>query len=119
MTHTVRRLGQADDLLGSGASALNFSYDPATGLSNDPTLPVYLQNLTPGQLQTALNPDTTGSSTLAMSQSVLQQLQTGQGLPCGTPANPTCGPTGGSLSSWVWIAGGAVLIGVLFLGGKR
>lgn len=117
---TVRRLGDASDLMGSGASALNFTFDPATGLSNDPALPVYLQDLTPGQLQIALNPDPSGSNTLTSSQEVITALQTGAGLPCGTAANPTCGPPSTSaIPSWVWIGGGALLLGAVLLGGRR
>jgi hypothetical protein len=118
---TLRRLGDATDLLGSGGSALNYTFDPSTGLSNDPALPVYLQNLTPGQLQTALSPDPSGSNTLASSQAMITALQTGAGLPCGTPANPTCGPAPSQspIPSWIWIGGVALLAGALVLGGRK
>jgi hypothetical protein len=113
--------------IGTGGSALTYSFDPSSGLSNDPALPTYLQNLTPGQLQTALNGQDPSGDLI----SLLQQEQTGTGagyLPCGTAANPTCGPAnGGTLglnlnipgSMWVWVGVTAALGFLLFAGGRR
>jgi hypothetical protein len=92
--------------IGQGGSALDYNFD-ANGLSDDPRLPVYLQSLTPGQLQTALTPDPTGEATLQQSVDSLNAYIS-SGLNCdGT----TCGaniPAGFSLSSipvWLWVAG--------------
>ena len=50
-------------VLGQGGSAASYSFG-TNGLSNDPRLPYYMQNLTPDQLQTALNPDPSGNNAL-------------------------------------------------------
>jgi hypothetical protein len=81
------RLGDVAQM-GSGQSAASFSFDPESGLSSDPKLAYYLQDLTPTQLQQAFDgqaPDLIG---------LLNQETTGTGagtLPCGQPGNP-CGP---------------------------
>jgi hypothetical protein len=110
------------------ASAASYTFDPSTGLSNDPSLPGYMQDLTPSQLQMALNDEDPSASLL----SLINQGITGTGagsLPCGTPDNPTCGPapsTGfggfGSFPAWVWIAAviaGTVLLENSVLGNRR
>jgi hypothetical protein len=107
---------------GDGGSATNYTFDQSTGLSNDPSLAPYLQNLTFSQLQTALN----GQSPNADLSSLLYQDLTATGagsLPCGGTDNPTCGQPGGdgggglpSSSPWLWlgIAGVAILgLGVM------
>lgn len=94
-------------VLGQGGSALDYNFD-ADGLSDDPRLPVYLQSLTPGQLQTALNPDPTGELTF-------QQFTASHDayIAAGTNCDGTdCGanlPTS-SIPTWAWIAGGAALL---------
>ena len=116
MIRTVNRpqrmgLVQAGD--GGTASAYQFT----NGLSNDPQLSYYLQDLTPAQLQVALN----GGDPTADLTSLLNQSQTGTGagvLPCGDPNGPDPNCTGGaplsafglggilpSVPAWVWIAG--------------
>lgn len=101
--------------MGQGGSAFNYTFD-ASGLSNDPQLPLYMQSLTPAQLQTALN----GGDPLPGLIDVTNQLVSGSGLPCGTTASgdPTCAGGAGSgfnlpnlsgIPFWVWLAGGGVL----------
>lgn len=97
--------------LGQGGSALDYTFD-SDGLSNDPRLPTYLQSLTPGQLQTALNPDPTGQMTYQQTLAANDQY-VASGLNCdGTDCGTTI-PTGlnlfPSIPTWAWIAGGAVL----------
>jgi hypothetical protein len=41
--------------IGSGGNALDYHFSPETGLSADPNLAAYLQDLTPSQLQNALD----------------------------------------------------------------
>jgi hypothetical protein len=111
---------------GAGGSAGTYTFD-STGLSNDPRLAYYLQDLTPQQLQTALD----GGDPGPVLQQLLQDDMNGVGLPCGTTASgdPNC--TGGaplsaysglgilsSVPTWVWLAG-AGGIGALVLLGRR
>lgn len=97
--------------LGQGGSALDYTFD-ADGLSNDARLPVYLQSLTPGQLQTALNPDPTGNlayqQTLAANDQYISSGLNCDGTDCGTTIpNPlSLFP---SIPTWAWIVGGGVL----------
>jgi len=126
---TVRRLGVVTS--GSGGNAGDYQFD-ATGLSKDPRLAWYLQDLTPAQLQAALNGEDPSDEVRAL----LEEERTGTGrgwLPCGTAANPTCGPadtgilhslgldlptlpTLPTIPTWVWLAGGGV-IGLIALRG--
>lgn len=104
---------------GDGGYASAYSFDPATGLSNDPQLAYYLQNLTPSQLQTALNG---GDPTADITNLLVQEATaTGAGaLPCGGPNNPSCAPvaTGTGIPSWVlWT--GAGVGALLVIGGLR
>lgn len=101
--------------LGQGGSALNYTFD-ADGLSNDPRLPTYLQSLTPGQLQTALNPDPTGELTYQQTLAANDQY-IASGLNCdGTDCGTTI-PSGGlnlnnlfpSVPTWAWLVGGGLL----------
>jgi hypothetical protein len=98
--------------IGSGVSASNYTFD-SDGLANDPRLPVSLQNLTYGQLQTALSPDPTGENAL---QASLDSLNTSvqSGLDCdGT--NCGAGISTGILSTiptWAWVA---LAAGAVFL----
>lgn len=105
------RLGDADLVQqGAGGNATSYSFD-STGLSNDPSLAPYLQNLTVPQLQTALD----GKSPSADLMDQLNQELTGSGrfsLPCGQPGNP-CDPAqnpppANGVPTWAWYAGGAV-----------
>lgn len=97
---------------GQGGSAASYTF--VDGLSQDPSLAYYLQDLTPAQLQTALD----GRSPTGDIITLLQQEQTATGagyLPCGTPENPNCGPVSGgfsfsSLPTWAWLAGGAFAV---------
>lgn len=111
---TVGRMGALPGSVGIGAggSAGMYSFD-ATGLSDDPQLASYLQDLTPAQLQDALNgvapsPTDMGTTDIATLAS------------CATSYDPTiCGPPASNpLSSllpslnvptWAWIAGAGVL----------
>jgi hypothetical protein len=98
---------------GAGGSAGTYKFDPATGLSNDPSLAYYLQDLTPAQLQTALNGQSPNADLMAVNNAIV----TGQGLTCGTTesGDPNCdggaAPGGlfGSMPTWVWIAAAAGL----------
>jgi hypothetical protein len=67
---------------GDGGTAGSYSFDPVTGLSNDPNLAYYMQDLTPAQLQTALN----GDSPTEVVSTLLYQDASGTGagsLPSG------------------------------------
>lgn len=104
--------------MGAGGNAGSYSFDPSTGLSNDPQLAYYLQNLTPAQLQTALNGESPGSD---LSSLLYQDLTaTGAGsLPCGGADNPTCGPPASTPLSTILLWGAGILGVVLLLGGRR
>jgi hypothetical protein len=103
---------------GAGGNAGSYAFDPSTGLSSDPKLAYYLQDLTPAQLQTALD----GQSPSADLVSLFNQAITGTGagaLPCGSAdsSDPTC--TGGGMpttntNTWL-IAGAAALILLLLV----
>jgi hypothetical protein len=114
----VNRMGLVQ--VGDGGSASDYTFDPLTGLSNDPQLSYPLQNLTPAQLQTGLtNPGGVTQDLIAANNALIS----GSGLPCGTTASgdPTCGAAGataaeplnqlknsfGSIPAWAWLAGGA------------
>jgi hypothetical protein len=91
--------------IGSGGSYTSYSFDPTTGLSNDPSLPSYLQDLTPAQLQSALNGGDTVTSDLS---SLLIDDTTGTGagyLPSGAALTTAAS----SVPMWAWIAGGGIL----------
>jgi hypothetical protein len=112
MRNHKRTFGLGVVTIGSGGSASSFSFDPATGLSNDPNLAYDLQGLTPAQLQTAL---TNPSGVTTDLQSLLYQSATGTGagtLPCGSAgsSDPNCTgglPTGlSSVPVLVWVLGG-------------
>jgi hypothetical protein len=102
---------------GAGGSAGAYSFDAATGLSNDPSLAYYLQDLTPAQLQTALNGQSPNADLIALNTAIMN----GTGLPCGTTesGDPNCdggaAPGGlfGSMPTWVWLAAAAGLAAVL------
>ena len=95
---------------GQGGSALNYTFD-ADGLSNDPRLPTYMQSLTPGQLQVALNPDPTGEltyqSTLAANDVYIASGLNCDGTDCGTtiPTNSLFP----AIPMWAWLLGGGLL----------
>ena len=98
---------------GAGGSAGAYSFDASTGLSNDPALAYYLQDLTPAQLQTALNGQSPNADLIAVNNAITS----GAGLPCGTTesGDPSCNggaaPGGifGSMPTWVWLAAAAGL----------
>jgi len=96
--------------IGQGGSAFDYNFDQ-DGLSSDPRLPLYMQSLTPGQLQTALNPDPTGQATYQQTLDTLNASIT-SGLTCdGTQCGATIPQSFFSFSaipSWVWIAGAGV-----------
>lgn len=104
---------------GAGGSAGSYSFDPATGLSNDPALAYYLQDLTPAQLQTALNGQSPNADLIAVNNAIM----TGSGLPCGTAesGDPDCNggaaPGGifANMPVWVWVAAAAGLTAVLVI----
>lgn len=115
MIRASQRLGLVQ--MGQGGSALNYSFD-SDGLSNDPQLPIYMQSLTPSQLQTALN----GGDPLPGLIQTTNDLINGVGLPCGTAesGDPNCtggAPGGAGLSSvpmWAWLVGGGLVAFSLF-----
>jgi hypothetical protein len=119
MIRTRARIGIVQS--GQGGNASDYSFDPSTGLSNDPQLAYYLQDLTPQQLQVALTPDPTGDmqyqTTLASHNAYVTSGLDCDGTTCGAniPANTFSLP---SVPTWVWIAGAAVA-GVALLGGRR
>lgn len=98
--------------IGSGGSAADFTFDPTTGLSNDPRLAFDLQDLTPAQLQTALTNPTGITGDLI---NLLNQSATGTGagwLPCGSngvacDANLPAAPTFAGIPLWLWVTIGA------------
>jgi hypothetical protein len=104
--------------MGAGGTAGAYRFDPDTGLSKDPRLAYYLQDLTPSQLQTALDGGSPNQDLLEL----LYQEQTGTGagwLPCGTADNPTCGPppdAAGKPGLTTMLMWGAFAFGVVFLG---
>ncbi len=112
---------------GGGGSASSYTFDPKTGLSSDPRLAYFLQNLTPAQLQGAL--DGQDPTSTVRQQLIDEQQGTGDfWLTCGQPGNP-CGPPADSsafsnpfssltIPSWVWFAGAAVT-GVFLLGAVK
>lgn len=116
----VRGMGVV--LMGAGGNAADYTFDPASGLSNDPKLAYYLQDLTPAQLQTAL---TNPSGVTADLTSLLNQAMTGTGagaLPCGSANSndPNC--TGGvksSMPSWLPLALGGVGVLLIVFGTRR
>lgn len=118
----IGRLGRLGVVgMGAGGNAGSYRFDPATGLSNDPQLAYYLQDLTPAQLQTALD----GGSPNPDLISLLEQDLSGTGagwLPCGTAATPACGPaTPNGLASipvWAWVLLGTAVV-LLAIGGSR
>lgn len=111
---------------GGGGSASSYQFD-ADGLSQDPRLAYYLQSLTPAQLQIALD----GGDPGPILQQTNTDLMTGEGLTCGTPGNPTCGPAPGSslfsgllngmtsVPTWVWLGGAAIVATAGFFNGGR
>jgi hypothetical protein len=117
---------QNQTLISIGGGALVFF--AVMGLSNDSRLAYYLQNLTPAQLQTALDGGDINQSLIEL----LHQDLTGTGagwLPCGGVNNPTCGPAGGpdvgsgnsvfgNLPSGLMLIG-CGLIGLVALGAVR
>lgn len=124
----VNRIGLVQ--AGAGGSAGSYTFNPQTGLSNDPQLAYYLQDLTPPQLQNALN----GNSPNADLIHLLNDEQTGTGagsLPCGTTesGDPNCNggqPVGGgilnsllpslaSIPTWVWVASAGTIAAVLLI----
>lgn len=103
----VSRMGSAPGSVGMGAggSYTAYSFD-ATGLSNDPALASYMQDLTPAQLQSALNnaDPTPGLSALLIDEAT----GTGAGyLPSGAAQTTTS--AFGSVPTWALVAGAGVL----------
>ncbi len=119
----VSRMGAAPGSvgMGTGGDASSFSYSPS-GLSNDPQLAPYLQDLTRPQLQQALD----GLAPSAVDMGIYDNtiLTT-----CEQNYDPTiCGPGGanstnpiamslglssnnlvGAVPTWAWLAGAGVL----------
>jgi len=121
MIRTAERMRMGVIVMGAAGSAAQYTFDPDTGLSNDPRLAYYLQDLTPAQLQTALD----GKSPNKDLISLFEQAVTGTGagsLPCGSSGNdPNCDSNAAAKSgvpTWAWIAGAAGL-GLVLLGGLR
>lgn len=123
---------------GAGGSAADYNFNPpigapatpikdffinpqeptppdVAGLSNDSRLAYYLQNLTPAQLQTALDGgDPSGALATLLYQ---DQTATGAGyLP--NAAVPTSNPLA-SIPLWVWIAALAAAAGILIWSQRR
>lgn len=105
------RLGAAAGSIGIGAggSYTSYSFDPSTGLSNDPALASYLQNLTPAQLQTALNGGGTVTEDL---QSQLIDDLTNTGSFWNAPTT-TMNVTASAIPTWAYFAAGGVLLYLL------
>jgi hypothetical protein len=91
--------------IGAGGSYSSYSFNPSTGLSNDPALAPYLQDLTPAQLQTALDGGDTVTQDLS-SQLIDDITGTGSFLTSSTAAATSS--TAG-IPLWVWIAGGGLV----------
>lgn len=125
---TVNRIGSLGLVqAGDGGSAGTYQFG-STGLSADPRLAYYLQDLTPPQLQNALD----GKSPNADLIQLLQVEQSGSDLPCGTPesGDPYCNgglpqggggilnsllPSIGSVPTWVWVAGAGTVAALLLI----
>lgn len=93
--------------------AAKYNFSSSSGLSNDPNLPSYLQDLTPAQLQVALAPDPTGENAYQMMLQTNDNYIT-SGLNCD---DTSCGagiPNVGVIPSWVWM-GLAILGGILIV----
>lgn len=108
----VSRMGASPSsvaFIGSGGSYTSYSFDPTTGLSNDPGLPSYLQDLTPAQLQSALSGGGTVTSDLS---SLLIDDQTGTGAGY-IPSGAALTTAASSIPTWAWIAGGGLLAVVI------
>lgn len=91
--------------MGAGGSYTSYSFD-STGLSNDPMLAPYMQDLTPAQLQSALNGD---DPTPTLSALLIDEATgTGAGyLPSGAAQTTTNAFS--DVPTWAWIAGGGIL----------
>lgn len=89
---------------GAGGSYTTYSFD-STGLSSDPALAPYLQDLTPAQLQSALNGD---NPTQELSSLLIDDMTgTGAGyLPSGAAQGTG---SANAIPMWAWIAGGGLL----------
>jgi hypothetical protein len=98
--------------IGSGGNASAYSFDSVTGLSKDNRLAFYLQDLTPAQLQTALDNRDPGPDLKALLNEDL--TGTGRGwLPCGSGTD--CGsapPDDENKVNW-WLVGVIGLVIVL------
>lgn len=103
------RLGAAAGSVGIGAggSYTSYSFDPSTGLSNDPSLASYLQNLTPAQLQSALNGGNTVTEDL---QSLFIDDLTGTGAGNLPPGAPPSNPSLSGIPTWAYFAAGGALL---------
>ena len=126
MIRTARRLGVVNAGDGGNAGMFQFS----DGLSSDPALASYLQDLTPTQLQAALNGQAPSIADMIGTPSVLTTCQQNY-----DPA--ICGPGGanstnplamslglssnsifGSMPTWALFAGAGFLAFAIF-GGRR
>jgi hypothetical protein len=99
---------------GDGGNAGNFVF--TDGLSNDPQLAPYLQDLTPAQLQVALNGGSPSIQDMIGTPLVLASCTTDyEPVICGPPtANPLSSliPSLGlpNIPGWVWLTGGGLLL---------
>jgi hypothetical protein len=114
-----------DAIVPMGLNATSM-YTFTDGLSNDPRLPSYLQDLTPAQLQAAFNgddpslQDMTGCTANADGSLACPQTTL---VSCSSPgADPVmCGLTSAGplgIPTWAWLAGGGLLL-LLLAGGRR
>jgi hypothetical protein len=92
--------------IGAGGTYTSYSYDPISGLSNDPQLAPYLQSLTPAQVQSALDG---GSSVTSDLRSLLIDEATGTGAAWQGPQPPATLASLSSVPMWAWILGGGVV----------
>lgn len=91
--------------IGAGGSYADYSYDPKSGLSNDPRLISSLQFLTPAQLQTALDGGEYVTHDLV---SLLTDDLTGTGAFWSGASSPPPTATN-NIPIWVWVAGAGML----------
>jgi hypothetical protein len=104
---------------GTVAGPGGYLFDAQSGLSKDSRLPYQYQDLTPAQLQTALNG---GDPSQQLNELLYQDLNySGAGtVPNGGGANQPNQPSGNSaIPTWVWVAALGVLGGAVFIGVRR
>ena len=104
----VSRMGAAPGSVGIGAGGNYgaYSFDPVTGLSNDPQLAPYLQDLTPAQVQSALDGGDTVNHDLS---SLLIDEATGTGAGYVPSGSAQTGSGSSDVPMWAWITGGGLL----------